>query len=99
MTGLPFVFAFWAGLGSGIEEQDIASIRESYRLGAQNINQICEAFAKDQPYNAQFYADYLNQNISFRFSDEEQEGLMEFYRYAFYYGLIEFIPELNFYGA
>ena len=99
MTGLPFVFAFWAGTKSGINEADIEAVQESYRLGAQNIDAICEAFAKNQPFDALFYADYLKQNISFRLSDAEQEGLLEFYRYAFYYGLIEFIPELNFYGA
>lgn len=99
LTGLPFVFAFWAGISPEITGEDINALQESYRLGAQNIDTICEKFAKNQPYKASFYADYLNQNISFDFSDKEQEGLLEFYRYAFYYGLIEFIPELNFYGA
>ncbi len=98
LTGLPFVFAFWAGRGTEIDTHDIKAVQESYRLGAQNINAICQTFAKNQPYDTQFYADYLNQNIAFDFSEEKQEGLMEFYRYAFYYGLIEFIPELNFYG-
>jgi len=98
LTGLPFVFAFWAGTESGLSMEDVEAIHESYKLGAKNIDNISREFAKNQPYDWQFYADYLNTNISYQFSDEEKDAVLEFYRYAFYYGLIEFIPELHFYG-
>jgi predicted solute-binding protein len=98
LTGLPFVFAFWAGTESGISEEDVKALKESYELGKKNIRQICQSHAEDQPYDSTFYENYLNNNISYLFSEDEKDGLMEFYRYAFYYGLIEFIPELYFYG-
>lgn len=98
LTGLPFVFAFWAISSEGIDPSDVQALQDSYKLGAQHIDEICKDFAVNQPYQWSFYADYLKKNISYTLGEEEQEGLMEFYRYAFYYSLIEYIPELKFYG-
>lgn len=97
LTGLPFVFAFWAATDTGIDAQDVQALQDSYKLGSKHIDQICQDFATNQPYDWSFYADYLKNNISYEFGEDEKDGLMEFYRYAFFYSLIEYIPELNFY--
>ena len=97
LTGLPFVFAFWAVTDDGIDGADVQALQDSYKLGAKNIEQICKDFAINQPFEWPFYADYLKNNISYAFGEDEQEGLIEFYRYAFFYSLIDYIPELNFY--
>jgi chorismate dehydratase len=98
LTGLPFVFAFWAGHEFALKDEDVEAIKKSYELGKQHIKKIATEYAKSHPQTAEFYAAYLTDNISFAFSEEEKAALDEFYRYAFYYGLIEHIPELHFYG-
>ncbi len=97
LTGLPFVFAFWAANEEGIDGSDVKALQDSYKLGAEHIDEICKDFAINQPNEWSFYSEYLKNNISYTFDEDEQEGLMEFYRYAFYYSLIEYMPELNFY--
>ncbi len=98
LTGLPFVFAFWAGHEYALKDEDVEAIQRSYELGKQHIKEIATDYAQNHPQTADFYAAYLTDNISFGFGEEEKAALDEFYRYAFYYGLIEHIPELHFYG-
>lgn len=98
LTGLPFVFAFWAGHEFALKDKDVEAVQKSYELGKQHINEIAAEYAKTHSQSADYYASYLTDNISFGFGEDEKAGLDEFYRYAFYYGLIEHIPELHFYG-
>ncbi len=97
MTGLPFVYAFWAGQDFALNSDDIDVIIKSKEIGLQNIDEISKEFAKSNPKDWRFYRDYLTNNILYGFGEKEKEGLNEFYHYAFYLGLIEHIPELHFY--
>ena len=97
MTGLPFVYAFWAGREFTITSNDLKLIRFSYELGEKNLEKISKDFASKHKENWVFYHDYLTKNLSFTFSDREKEGLNEFYNYAFFYGYTKFIPDLHFY--
>ncbi len=97
LTGLPFVYAFWAGNELALTNQDSEIIRASYRYGSKKVDEIAKNFAANQPLSWKFYHDYLTNNISYVFGEEEKQGLQEFYRYAFYFGLIEHIPDLHFY--
>ncbi|MGD9900061.1 MAG: menaquinone biosynthetic enzyme MqnA/MqnD family protein [Calditrichaceae bacterium] len=97
MTGLPFVYAFWAGQDFALNSADVAAIIRSKEIGLQNIDEISMEFAKSNPKDWRFYRDYLTNNILYSFGEKEKEGLNEFYHYAFYLGLIEHIPELHFY--
>ncbi len=98
MTGLPFVYAFWAGHELSLSEEDVKTLQESYRIGAQHIKEICSDYAKDASQAPSFYQDYLERHIHYQFGEEEKQGLKEFYHYAFFFGIIEYIPELHFYG-
>ncbi|NOX88819.1 MAG: menaquinone biosynthesis protein [Calditrichaeota bacterium] len=97
LTGLPFVYAFWAGHELSITRNETEAMKKSYEIGAQNIEKISKEYSVGQPQDWEFYYDYLTQNIYYKLGDEEKEGLKEFYHYAFYLGLIDHIPELHFY--
>ncbi len=97
MTGLPFVYAFWAGHDLSLTGEEVEILQKSYEIGAQNIEKIAREYAVGKPQDWAFYRDYLTQNIVYKFGEDEKAGLMEFYHYAFYLGLIEHIPELHFY--
>ena len=99
LTGLPFVYAFWAGREITITQNDIKMLHSSFNLGYNNLEKISKDYAKKHQENWVFYHDFLTQNISYSFSDQEKEGLNEFYNYAFFYGFTEFIPDLQFYKS
>jgi len=97
LTGLPFVYAFWAGREITVTTDDLHAIRSSFELGEKNLEKISKEYAHDRPHNWAFYHDFYTHNLSYTFSDTDQDGLNEFYNYAFFYGFTEFIPDLHFY--
>ena len=99
MTGLPFVYAFWAGREFTITSNDLNVIQSSFDLGIKNLEKISKNYAKKHQESWAFYHDFFTQNLSYSFSDQEKDGLNEFYTYAFFYGFTEFIPDLHFYKS
>ncbi len=97
LTGLPFVYFFWAGNKSSLTSDDVKIIKESHKTGHENLKNIAASYAVNQKFDQRFYYDYLTKNMSYSFGVEEKEGLLEFYKYAFFLGLIEHIPELHFF--
>jgi chorismate dehydratase len=97
MTGLPFVYTFWAGREMTITPSDVNIIKSSFELGKKNLEKISKEYADKHSQNWSFYHDFFTQNMSYTFSDLEIDGLNEFYNYAFFYGFTEFIPDLHFY--
>jgi chorismate dehydratase len=98
LTGLPFIYSFWAGREFTITAEDIRLIRKSFDIGLRNIEHICKDYAAQYGTDWVFYHDFLTKNISYNFDEKAREGLMEFYNYAFFFGYTEFIPDLHFYS-
>jgi chorismate dehydratase len=99
LTGLPFVYAFWAGREITITPEDIKMLNFSFNLGMNHLEEISKDYAEKHKENWAFYHDIFTQQLSYSFSDQEKDGLNEFYNYAFFYGFSEFIPELHFYKS
>lgn len=99
MTGLPFVYAFWAGREILITSDDLNVIQSSFDLGIKNLEKLSKDYAQKHQEDWAFYHDFFTQNLSYSFSDQEKDGLNEFYNYAFFYGFTEFIPDLHFYKS
>jgi len=97
LTGLPMVFSFWVGRQIAVQTEDVKNIINSTNLGLKNLENIAKDFAKKSKFSWALYHDYLTQNVDYKFTDEEHAGLTEFYNYAFYYGLIEYIPDILFF--
>lgn len=97
LTGLPMVFAFWAGRQMTFELDDVKNIINAFNLGYNNLEYIAKEFAKKSEYGWALFHDYLVENVNYKFTEDEHAGLTEFYNYAFYYGLIEYIPDILFF--
>lgn len=97
MTGLPFVFAVWAGREGAITLDDTQAIISSKNLGLDNIDKVCTAAAVE--YNADFalVKSYLTENIQFNLGEEEIAGMRQYFELAYYHGALEYQPMLNFY--
>ena len=97
LTGLPIVFGFWAGRAMTADIEVVKNIINSTNLGINNLEPNTKEFAKDSAFSWAIYHDYLTKNVNYKFTEEEHAGLTEFYNYAFYYGLIEYIPDILFF--
>ncbi len=97
MTGLPFVFAVWAGRSGAITLDDTQAIISSKNLGLDNIDAVCRAAAEE--YNADFnlVRSYLTENVQFNLGEEEVAGMKQYFELAYYHGALEYLPGLNFY--
>ena len=74
LTGLPFVFAVWAGRPDAVDEAGIALLRESLARGLAARPAIARAWAEAHGGAPAFYERYLTENIHYRLGAEELSG-------------------------
>jgi chorismate dehydratase len=97
-TGLPFVFAFWAGRRGALSVADVQRLQQALREGVQAIGRIAAHYDGQGPGRERQNEAYLRSNIVFTLGEEEKRGLREFFRRAHALGLIPRLPELHFHA-
>jgi chorismate dehydratase len=97
MTGLPFVFAVWAGRHGALELDDIQAIISSKILGQDNIDTVCRDAAAEYAADFDLLKSYLTENVQFDLWEEEIAGMRQFFELAYYHGALEYLPSLNFF--
>jgi chorismate dehydratase len=98
MTGLPFVYAFWAGWPGALRTDDVTRLREAKSAGAAHVEDVArEYFGRDDKKVA-VGSRYLTENVSFELQEAEQEGLRRFYGLASELGLVPSAGTLRFYS-
>ncbi len=98
-TGLPFVFAFWAGWPGIIDQADVQEFFQSSKIGRESICEIAANFAENNGGDTKLYERYMSEYIHYDLGDRELEGLNLFYEKALSNGIIERVPKLVFYGG
>jgi chorismate dehydratase len=98
LTGLPFVFAFWAGREGAVAPQGVKRLQRALESGLASIATIAEEHAHGVKERAAAYEAYLRTNIVYSLGEEERAGLVEFYRRAHALALIPAVPELRFHA-
>jgi chorismate dehydratase len=97
MTGLPFVYAFWAGRPDAVTASDIEALQRARTAGVMAADEIAREYFPGSPERQALGARYLRDNISYDLRDEERAGLEAFYRYAAEAGVVSSAGELRFY--
>ncbi len=97
MTGLPFVFAVWAGKHDALTLDDIQAVISSKNLGLDNIDAVCRDAAAEYGADFNLVKSYLTDNIQFNLGEEEIAGMRHYFELAYYHGALEYLPSLNFY--
>jgi chorismate dehydratase len=97
-TGLPFVYAFWAGPPGPVTPDHVAALQEAMARGQSSVSQIAASYNGHGRSRPAAYEAYLRDNIVYALGEDEQAGLREFYRRAHALGLIPAVPELRFHG-
>jgi chorismate dehydratase len=97
-TGLPFVYAFWAGRPGVLAPDGVVELRRAYQCGAADVSGISRAYFPDQAARQAIASSYLRDNIRYDLKPAEIEGLRAFYRFAAELGLAS-DGSLRFYDA
>ncbi|MFT5366908.1 MAG: chorismate dehydratase [Candidatus Latescibacterota bacterium] len=97
MTGLPFVYACWTGRSGALNSEQVAQLIDAKRLGNIDVSQIGLDYAASHALSADFYEAYLTRNILYDLDEDALEGLRRYYIYGAELGLIETIPDIQFY--
>jgi predicted solute-binding protein len=99
LTGLPFVYAFWAGRPGAVDASGVERLQSALSRGMGAVAEIALQRAGGDAARAARYDEYLREGIVYRLGEEEQQGLREFYRRAHALSLIPKVPELRFHGT
>jgi len=97
MTGLPFVYAFWAGREGVLNAEAVAELQRAKQEGVQRPEEIVRRYFAGSPAREAAGVRYLRDNIKYDFGPDERAGLEVFYRYAAEAGLVDAPGELRFY--
>jgi chorismate dehydratase len=95
-TGLPFVFAVWAGRADGIMGEFCEDFADSRAYGLEHLDEIADTYAPLSgltPYDIKVY---LTEHIDYTLDEENLSGLRLFYRLANELGIIRTKRELRF---
>jgi len=89
MTGLPFVYAFWAGRPGALAADDVAALQRARDEGVRMPEQLAREFLRDAPVEQQAIGGrYLRENIKYHLGEPERTALQAFYCYAAEAGVV-----------
>jgi chorismate dehydratase len=97
-TGLPFVYAFWAGLPDRLLMGDVRLLQTARDRGIAHYRDIARAYFTERVEYQPLGERYLRDNIHYDLGAEELEGLRAFYAYAAEASLVSYDGELRFYA-
>lgn len=98
MTGLPFVWAFWAGRLDAAPPDVCRALAEARDRGVQAIDRIAVDYAPDDAARAAKVARYLKESIAYDLEGPFETGLRRYYALLAQYGLIGRHAEARFFG-
>jgi len=97
MTGLPFVYAFWAGRPGALTSDDVETLQRTRDAGVAQSEDIARKYFSQSLERQAIGAEYLRDNVKYYLGDEERAGLELFYRYAADAGVAPAEEPLRFY--
>ena len=81
-TGLPFVYAFWAGRPGVVSAEDATLLRRTRDAAVTRPGEVAAMYFPDDPVRQAIAEVYLRDNIKYSLGSDERAGLERFYRYA-----------------
>ena len=89
LTGLPFVFAFWAARDGFKDGTVVDTLKKSRDFGVANLPVIAEKYAEPTGIKKEYIQEYLQQNMHYYMDQSCIEGLALFYEKAARIGAIK----------
>jgi chorismate dehydratase len=98
-TGLPFVYAVWAGWHDALTPDEVGLLQRARDRGVSDSDAVADGYYPGEPGRQAVARRYLRDNIRYVLGDDELEGLRTFYRYAAELDLVSFHGTVRFYGG
>jgi chorismate dehydratase len=95
MTGLPFVWAIWAGRPDVLLSDDVAALVEARDAGVAASDEIAAAYCG--PGRTVLCQRYLRENIQYTLGAREEAGLRKYFELAEKHGVVDRIEAPAFY--
>jgi len=81
-TGLPFVYAFWAGRPGAVGPDEVRALQATREASLGRTREISQFYFPGDPVRQDISDRYLRDNIKYYLGPDERAGLELFYRYA-----------------
>jgi predicted solute-binding protein len=81
-TGLPMVFAMWAGRREVMDEQSVNAFQASCRFGLSQMDRIIAKESATRDLAPELVRRYLTSHIIYQLGEAEQRGMERFLAYA-----------------
>jgi len=98
LTGLPFVWAFWAGRPDAADQAIVNLLQEAAETGMRHSDAVADAYCAARPERQPLAREYLRRNLMFRFTARALEGLETYYREAASLGLASGLTNVRFFS-
>jgi len=99
MTGLPFVWAFWAGRPEAADDRIVRLLQQAAEAGMARSDDVADAYCADTPWRRPLARQYLREHLAFRFDARAVGGLETYYREAAALGLVPLAAPLRFFAT
>jgi chorismate dehydratase len=96
LTGLPFLFAFWACRPGFKDRAVVTALNDSRDFGVRSIPAIAERYAEKLQLGKEFLQEYLQENVHYYMDSDCIEGLRLFYQKAASIGALRSVRGLEF---
>jgi predicted solute-binding protein len=82
MTGLPMVFAVWAGPKRLLSAELEAAFVDSYRFGREHIEEIVRSEYESRGFTPEVVREYFDRYIVFELGETEYTGMRRYLEFA-----------------
>lgn len=96
-TGLPFVYAFWAGRSHAVSAEQVTELMRARDQAVLVPERVAAEYFRAEPQHVAVGAAYLRDNIQYALGPDERAGLDLFYRYAAEAGVVRSSVPLQFF--
>ena len=96
MTGLPFVWAAWAGRDGAVGAREITALQAARDAGIAHTGEIADDYCG--PDRSALGRRYLRENMRYRLGPREAEGLQRYYDLAARHGVVEHSGSVRFFS-
>jgi chorismate dehydratase len=96
LTGLPYLHGMWVGHDDPESGDFVPRLVRAKEQGILHLAENAEVIAGERNIPRDSARSYLA-GFSYGLGEEEQAGLSEFLRYAYFYGILPDVPDLNFF--
>jgi chorismate dehydratase len=98
MTGLPFVYAVWAGWPGALDSGQVVALRDARARGEREVAEIARETGAGNPAVERQALEYLRDTLRYGLGDREIAGLERFHALAVELGLAPAPRPLRFYA-